>query len=102
MNMLRIKKMVPNPQYDPAVPHPQPFIWEYKDADRDLQIGDVVHFLCNGRGRGGHYRVTARVTKVNKKTFKALELPRSYSPGTRWTVHIDTEDCIEIDLSWKD
>lgn len=51
-----------------------------------LQPGKLIEFLCNGRGRGGHYRVFATVTKVNPKTVKAIEANRSYSPGTRWTV----------------
>jgi hypothetical protein len=51
-----------------------------------LQPGKVIEFLCNGRGRGGHYHVYATVTKVNPKTVKAIEANRSYSPGTRWTV----------------
>ena len=57
----------------------------------DLKIGDQVWFFCNGRGRGGHYRVHVEVKKINKKTFKAVEMPRSYSPGTEWTVHSSTD-----------
>jgi hypothetical protein len=56
--------------------------WEYKDLGRDLLVGDTVTFTGNGRGRGGHYSVTALVTKVNRTTFKCTELPGSYGPGT--------------------
>lgn len=51
-----------------------------------LAPGVVIEFTCNGRGRGGHYFVTATVTKVNRKTVAAVECNRSYSPGTRWSV----------------
>lgn len=50
----------------------------------NCKIGDIVHFTCNGRGRGGHYHVTVIVTKVNSKNALLTEQPRSYSPGTRW------------------
>ena len=85
----------------------RPMIWKFEDANRPLQVGDHVEFLCNGRGRGGHVRVFAKVTKVNRKTFKATEWHGSYAPGTPWTVN--TELCMEpgnggitIDLSRKD
>lgn len=96
--MIRFKELIPNPEYDPtkpvnngSSPGPlnRPIVWHYREADRNLQNGDVVEFLCNGRGRGGHVRVLAKVTKVNRKTFKATELPRSYAPGTNWTVNIE-------------
>lgn len=51
-----------------------------------LEVGKVVVFTCNGSGRGGHYQVTATVTKVNRKTVKAVEANRSYRPGTNWTI----------------
>jgi len=57
----------------------------------DLKVGDVINFLCNGRGRGGHYGVTAKVTKVNRMTVAATEQPRSYSPGMLWRVHVNHE-----------
>lgn len=53
----------------------------------DLKVGKVIEFLCNGRGRGGHYRVAALVTKINAKTVAATEVYGSYSPMTRWAVH---------------
>jgi len=49
-----------------------------------VNVGDKVEFTCNGRGRGGHYHVTAVVTKVNRKTIQATEADRSYRPGTLW------------------
>lgn len=51
-----------------------------------MKIGDLIEFTCNGRGRGGHYHVTAVVTKVNRKTVDATEFERSYLPGTRWRI----------------
>ena len=54
-----------------------------------MNIGQVIEFTCNGRGRGGHYHVSATVTKINPKTVKAIECTRSYSPGTRWIVAKD-------------
>ena len=61
---------------------------------RDLSVGDVIQFTCNGRGRGGHYNVTAKITKVNRKTVKAVEHARSYRPGTLWTVPVNDYDSV--------
>ena len=47
-------------------------------------VGQTVHFTCNGKGRGGHYHVTAVVTKVNRKTAHLTEKERSYRPGSLW------------------
>jgi len=58
---------------------------------RQICAGDNIGFLCNGRGRGGHYSVRAKVTKVNRKTLQAIEIETSYSPGTPWTIHLETE-----------
>jgi len=55
----------------------------------NCSVGQIVHFTCNGRGRGGHYHVTAMVTKVNSKNALLTEQPRSYSPGTRWNWPIE-------------
>lgn len=107
--MICFKELVPNPSFDPTKPIEignQERKWNYCASNRPLQVGDVVHFTCNGRGRGGHFNVTARVTKVNKKTFKATELPRSYSPGTLWNVSISEETAarfgnIYINLSYN-
>ncbi len=100
------KSLVPNPMYNPSDKNSRPQLWQHEFANRNLQVGDVVEFLCNGRGRGNHVRVHAKVTKVNRKTFKALELPRSYSPGTNWIVHFEADDGnysnIYIDLTWKE
>jgi hypothetical protein len=114
--MIQTKELVPNPLFNPALPVNwgmtpgqlnRPNQWEYKDAGRGLQVGDMVEFLCNGRGRGGHVRVFAQVTKVNRKTFKAVEWNRSYAPGTNWTVNIEYalqpgNGGITIDLTRKD
>lgn len=67
--------------------------WVYAEADPDqLKVGDKVSFSCNGSGRGGHYSVTAIVTKLNKKTFKATEAEKSYRPGTPWRISKDIEN----------
>ena len=58
---------------------------------QQLNVNDKITFLCNGAGRGGHYRVFAKVTKVNRMTIAATEQPRSYRPGTLWRVHISQE-----------
>jgi hypothetical protein len=96
--MIQTKELVPDPTFDPSLPINygmgpgklnRPKMWLYKDAERPLQSGDMVEFLCNGRGRGNHVRVFAKVTKVNRKTFKAVEWNRSYAPGTNWTVNIE-------------
>ena len=57
---------------------------------KDLKVGDIVSFSCNGRGRGGHYSVKAEVTKINRKTFDATESTGSYKPGIRWRIYSDT------------
>ena len=108
--MVKTKQLVPNPAYDPGLGRGvsnQPMMWEFGTLERQLQAGDLVEFLCNGRGRGGHVRVFAKVTKVNQKTFKATEWNGSYAPGTSWTVNF--ESCfqpgaggITLDLTKKD
>ena len=108
--MIKQKEIVPNPDYNPALPkdwNNRDFLWKFSDVNRPLREGDVVEFLCSGHGRGGHVRVFAKVTKVNRKTFQATELPRSYSKGTRWNVNIEHalepgNGGITIDLSWKE
>lgn len=101
--MIKTMEWVPNPDYKP-----ENSAWQsqgkyvYKDADRNVREGDIVEFLCNGRGRGGHHKVTALVTKVNAKTFKATEMPRSYREGTRWSVSFASEGDIVINLSQRE
>ena len=56
-----------------------------------VQVGDIIHFICNGNGRGGHYGVTGLVTKLNRKTFECIEQPGSYYPGILWRLHKDNE-----------
>lgn len=58
---------------------------------KELEVGDTIHFSCNGSGRGGHYGVTALVTKVNRVTVKALESFGSYRPGTLWNVSVNPD-----------
>jgi len=109
--MIKQKELIPDPAFNPALPKDwmtnRPLMWKFSDVTRPLRDGDVVEFLCSGRGRGGHVCVHAKVTKVNRKTFKATELPRSYSPGTLWNVNIayalePGNGGITIDLSWKE
>ena len=56
----------------------------------DVKVGDSITFICNGRGRGGHFWVTVQVTKKNRKTFDGTECFPSYMPGTLWRVSSDT------------
>lgn len=108
--MMQAKQLVPNPAFNPALAENsgnRPMMWLYRPLGRALQDGDMVEFLCNGRGRGSHVRVLAKVTKVNRKTFKATEWAGSYAPGTRWTVDIEHaleagNGGITVNLSWKD
>lgn len=72
--------------------------WVYSDPET-VQIGDTIEFSCNGRGRAGHYRVTAVVTKVNRKTVCATEKERSYRPGTLWRVSQDEDSPVVISRS---
>lgn len=95
--MIKTQRLVQRSDYNPAF-HSSPMTFETKISDRALEVGDVVLFSCNGNGRGGHFRVTAKVTKVNRKTFKATELPRSYRPGTLWSVSYESDGDIYIDL----
>jgi hypothetical protein len=53
----------------------------------ELNVGDKITFRCNGRGRGGHFNVTAIVTKIKRKTIDCTEAERSYRPGTPWCVN---------------
>ena len=54
----------------------------------ECYVGQTVHFTCNGRGRGGHFHVTAIVSSVNRVNAVLIEAERSYRPGTRWSVPI--------------
>ena len=114
--MIKQKELIPDPEFDPSRPvnymgvgseRNREFMWKFSDANRSLREGDHVEFLCNGKGRGGHVRVFAKIAKVNRKTFKAIEWNRSYAPGTNWTVNIEHalepgNGGITIDLSWKE
>src|SRR4051812_43004560 len=107
MDDIRTKQRVVNPDHNPEDPNSRPFVWQYEYLGRPLLAGDVVEFLCSGRGRGNHLRVLARVTKVNRKTFKAIELPGYYCPTTPWTVNIEYalepgNGGITVALDWKD
>ena len=52
----------------------------------DITVGMEIFVPC--RNRGGH-GAWVEVTKVNKKSFKAVERKGSYTPGTQWSVHKD-------------
>lgn len=60
-------------------------------------VGDNISFLCNGKGRGGHYRVYAKITKINQKTIAATENEGSYRPGTLWAIRQDSEFSVHKD-----
>ncbi len=49
---------------------------------KTLAIGDIVFFPCV-RGYGGH-GATCEVTKINRKSVKAIEIKGSYRPGQPW------------------
>ena len=66
--------------------------WVYGEASEPLKVGDTVEFTCNGKGRGGHYNVTAIVSKVMLKKFWVVEANGSYRPGTLWTLPLDAEN----------
>lgn len=72
------------------------------DIFREIKKDDIVEFLCDGRGRGGHHRVMIKVEKVNPKTIQGVEQNRSYNPGTPWRIHQETDMYIhEKSLEWK-
>lgn len=52
----------------------------------EITVGTEIFVPC--RGRGGH-GAWVNVTKVNKKTFKAVEQKGSYIAGTEWNIHKD-------------
>lgn len=54
----------------------------------DLQIGDEI-FVGSVRGRGGHGAFVT-IDKFNSKSIKGTERKGSYSPGTKWTIHIES------------
>jgi hypothetical protein len=72
-----------------------------EDRFNDLVVGDIVDLLCP-KGYG-HHSAMIRITKMNRKSFKGIELPRSYYPGTRWEVRINSalRLCVEYtSLEW--
>jgi hypothetical protein len=60
----------------------------------DLTIGQIVKFACNGRGRGGHYGVTAVVHEIRRTKATLIEAERSYRPGTIWEMPIEKLQCL--------
>ena len=59
---------------------------------RTIEIGSEI-FIPNIRGRGNH-GAWVIVEKLNKKSFKGTERAGSYTPGTKWRVHV--ESCFAI------
>lgn len=59
---------------------------------KELTAGKKISFTCNGRGRGGHYHVTATVIKVNRKTIKAVESDGSYRAGALWNISVSEDN----------
>jgi hypothetical protein len=55
----------------------------------EIKEGSVLRLIWV-KGYGGH-GATMKITKVNNKSFKAVEMNRSYSPGTLWTIHKNSE-----------
>ena len=54
-----------------------------------VSVGSIL-FVGPFRNRGNHGAFVL-ITKVNNKTFKGVELKRSYTPGTKWTIHKESE-----------
>lgn len=54
-----------------------------------VSVGDVI-FVGPFRNRGNH-GAFVKITKVNKKTLKGVELKQSYSEGTNWSIHKESE-----------
>ena len=49
----------------------------------DITVGTELFVFCKGRGGHGAWM---NVTKVNKKSFDAVETPQSYKPGMEWRI----------------
>ena len=62
---------------------------EIHGEQKEITIGSQIH-LGIVKGRGGH-GATIEITKVNKKTYKGIEVQGSYTPGTIWTVHKESQ-----------
>lgn len=52
----------------------------------EVKVGHVLHIPWVSRYQHG---ATIVVTKVNRKSFKGIELHRSYQPSTLWSVRKD-------------
>lgn len=67
----------------------------------EITLGMEIFVPC--RNRGGH-GAWVEVTKINKKSFKAVERQGSYKPGINWTVHKDAVYAIverSQEFGWK-
>lgn len=62
-------------------------------AKFELCVGTEIFVHCSNRARGGH-GAWMTVTKLNKKTFNAVEDTGSYSPGTNWNIHLESKFAI--------
>ena len=49
----------------------------------DVAVGTELFVFCKGRGGHGAWM---RVTKLNRKSFDAVETDQSYRPGQEWRV----------------
>lgn len=56
--------------------------------DKEIEVGSVI-FVGPFRNRGNHGAFIL-ITKINKKSFKGVEVLQSYSPKTIWTVRKDS------------
>jgi hypothetical protein len=83
-----------NDRYGQACPLKNKTINE--DRFSDLKVGDIVLLLCP-RGYG-HHSAGIRITKMNRKTFKGIEIPHSYRPGVNWSVGINS--ALQISLEY--
>lgn len=96
-----------NPRY--GISSPIKHVILYEGNHVFIQSGDVIRLCWVNRYQHG---ATMLVTKVNPKTFKAIEIKGSYRPGTNWTVsktagglhldigHTSDERIAELHESW--
>lgn len=69
---------------------------------REIKPNDLINFDCTGVGRNKHCSVTAKISKINKKSFKATELDWSYNPGKEWIVELERDlTILEFSKEWN-
>ena len=56
------------------------------DPDK-VKIGDVITFWHNPY----QHNTSVRITKINRKSWKGVEIPTSYGAGKEWSIHKEAE-----------